>query len=376
MSKTTSSVAFKRRSSVLLVGAALAFGANAQAEEGAKMFTVSGFGTLGATKSSNNLGDYVADQFQATGAGYSSDWSINVDSKLALQVDAKITDKLSAVVQVMSRSRSDNTFTPRVEWANIKYAVTPNLSVRVGRAALPVFMNSDTRLIGYAMAPIRPPIETYSLRSISNADGIDASYRHDLLGASNTVAVYYAKAVYDIVGTSGALTRDVDAKKMFGIVDTLEYGDLTMRLGAGQFNLELKFGPTVYPVNAHVYNLGLAYDPGNWFVQSELTKSDLGAVQRGQLAMYVTGGFRWNNFTPYATVSKIIPNDDQVRLELRKQTSAAAGVRWDFMKNVDLKLQVERVDLAKGSNGMLTNAKPGLAGGSTNVVSAVVDFVF
>jgi hypothetical protein len=376
MSQSNKSMVFKRRSGALLVGAALALGANAQAQDSGKMFTVSGFGTLGAAKSSNELGDFVADQFQATGAGYSSDWSINVDSKLALQIDAKITDKLSAVVQVMSRSRTNNTFGPRVEWANIKYAFTPNLSVRVGRSALPVFMNSDTRLIGYAMTAIRPPIETYSLRSISNADGIDGAFTSSMFGATNTVNVYYAKAGYDIVNSSGTLTRGVDAKKMYGIVDTIEYGALTVRLGAGQFNVDVRAGATLFEVDAQVYNLGAIYDPGNWFVQGELTKSTFGALQRGQLAGYVTGGYRLNKFTPYATISRLKPNDDQVRLQLREQTSMGAGLRWDFMKNVDLKLQFERVDLANGSVGMLTNAKPGLAGGSTKVVSAVVDFVF
>jgi hypothetical protein len=376
MSHPTKSLPFARRSGAVLVAATLALCGSARADDVSKMFSVSGFGTLGVVNSSNKLGDYVADQFQATGAGLTRAWAYNVDSKLALQVDGKLTDQLTAVVQVMARTRTNGTYSPGIEWANLRYAITPDLSVRVGRASLPVFLNSDTRLIGYASAPVRPPIETYSLRSISNADGVDGVYRRSMFGATNSVSAFYAKATYDTVAASGSITRGVDAKKMFGLVDNVEYGALTVRAAAAQFNLEVHVGPSVTIANAHVYNLGAVYDPGSWFVQSELTKSDFGVVQRGQLAMYVTGGYRWNKFTPYATYSKLRPHDDLVKLPLREQTSAAAGLRWDFMKNVDLKLQLEHVALAAGSTGFFTKAGPAMNGTSTKLISVALDFVY
>jgi hypothetical protein len=52
-------------------------------------------------------------------------------------------------------------------------------------------------------------------------------------------------------------------------------------------------------------------------------------------------------------------------------------MRWDFMKNFDLKMQLDRIDLGAGSAGTLINVQPGFQPGSTILLfSSVVDFVF
>jgi hypothetical protein len=52
-------------------------------------------------------------------------------------------------------------------------------------------------------------------------------------------------------------------------------------------------------------------------------------------------------------------------------------VRWDVLKNIDIKLQYDRVRLDSNSNGRLGNVQPGFrAGPDGNVTSLAVDFVF
>ena len=102
-------------------------------------FVFSGFGTLGVVHSSEDQADFTSTFFKPNGAGYSHAWSGAVDSLLAVQVVAKPTAKLSAVVQVISEQRYDGTYWPHVEWANVKYQFTPDFSVRVGRTVLPAF---------------------------------------------------------------------------------------------------------------------------------------------------------------------------------------------------------------------------------------------
>jgi hypothetical protein len=59
------------------------------------------------------------------------------------------------------------------------------------------------------------------------------------------------------------------------------------------------------------------------------------------------------------------------------QYTSSAGVRWDFRKNLDLKLQVDRINLGSDSPGTLINIQPGFSSGSVvYVVSAALDFVF
>jgi hypothetical protein len=58
------------------------------------------------------------------------------------------------------------------------------------------------------------------------------------------------------------------------------------------------------------------------------------------------------------------------------QTTLTAGLRWDFMKNLDLKVQYDNVRLDAGSTGLFVNEQPGFRPGSTaNVFSLAVDFV-
>jgi hypothetical protein len=53
------------------------------------------------------------------------------------------------------------------------------------------------------------------------------------------------------------------------------------------------------------------------------------------------------------------------------------GARWDFMKNVDFKVQVDHMRLGAGSPGTLGNLQPSFqTGGTVNLISATVDFVF
>lgn len=364
------------RRTALMLAIALLTG-SAHAGELVDMLTVSGFGTIGEAHSSLKTGDYVADVFQPNGAGYTRSSALGVDSKFALQFDVQLLDKLSAVVQLVSRNRANRNYMPTVEWANIKYAITPELSVRLGRIAMPTFMNSETRLVGYANPWIRPPVETYSLRSTTNSDGGDASYRMAFGEIKNTTQVWYGKTEIATVATSGVISNGGRGTKIIGLADSIEYGAMTLRGAVTKIDFRITRAPGVYIfAKANVYNLGAMYDPGDWFVMGEWTKSNFGTVQRAQLAKYVTAGYHWKKFTPYVTYSTVTVDDDQIKLALRAQDTKSAGIRWDFMKNTSLKVQVDDVKLAEGSSGFFTNAKPGLPGSRAKILAAAVDFVF
>ena len=85
------------------------------------MFSLNGFGTLGVVHSSDNQADFVSNPAQPKGAGFTDSWSATPDTKLGIQLNAALTDRLSAVVQVMSQYQYDGTFRPDLEWGNVKY---------------------------------------------------------------------------------------------------------------------------------------------------------------------------------------------------------------------------------------------------------------
>jgi predicted porin len=130
-------------------------------------------------------------------------------------------------------------------------------------------------------------------------------------------------------------------------------------------------------------SLGASYDPGDWFVVSEwIQRQSTTKVD----AMYVSGGARIEKFTPFITYSTVsaasffpsTPTATSILSSLRSQSTVSLGMRWDFMKKTDLKVQYDQVRLSSNSNGYLINIAPNavLYGDRIDLISLAVDFVF
>lgn len=407
------------RSAIALAALTLcASGANAD-DPAAPMFSFSGFGTLGLAHSSEDQADFISSGLRPNGAGYTRDWSADVDSVIAAQVIANFTPKLSAVVQVMSEQNYDDTYRPHVEWANIKYQFTPDFSIRGGRIVLPAFLVSDYRKVGYANPWLRPPVEVYSMIPVTNSDGVDASYRLRVGEITNTLQIIYGTSEPRLPTGGTAKAEDV-----WGISTTGEYGAATLHVSyiEGNFSVDSlkplfdgfrQFGPEgvaladKYDANNKpltFISLGGMYDPGGWFVQGEWGSTDTQSAFGKRSAWYASGGYRLGKVTPYLIYArtKAQSNTSDPGLTLSSlppflagaaaglnaglnailgaipvQETISLGARWDFAKNLDLKLQYDHIQLGDGSAGTLINIQPGFqTGGKVEVFSAVVDFVF
>jgi hypothetical protein len=345
------------------------------------MFKFGGFGTLGLSHSSLNLGDYILDSTMPKGTGRSSEWSSSNNSKIAAHLNASFTPKVSAVLQVISEYHADGTYRPEVEWLNVKYSFNPNAYVRAGRIALPTFMNSENRDVGYSYIWVYPPVDLYHQQSIPSSDGIDAMYRFEIGEASNSVKAIFGR------NTLERPTSITTSNDMWGIFDNLEYDETTLHLGYQERMSSTQSAtapPGVWNKNKDL-SVGASYDPGNWFVMSEW-------MQRRSTykvgAMYASAGYRINKFTPYLIHSQNsrgsflqaspAPTATLLLLADRSQSTNSLGARWDFMRNYDLKVQYDRITLSDSSNGYLINvpANITLYGTTFHVISAVVDFVF
>lgn len=345
--------------------------------------TFGGFGSLGVSHSSMHLGDYTLDSSIPKGAGLSDDWSATNDTRIAGHLAAQLTPKVSAVLQVDSEYHTGNSYEPEVEFANVKYAFTPNAYIRVGRIAVPTFLDSDNRDVGYTYAWVHPPLELYRQLSIAHSDGVDAMYRVDLGESVSTI-----KAVIYGENTLERSTSKSTSKDIWGIFDTSEYGPTTIHVGYQErlsASQNLQAGVTGAWVRNSDLSIGVNYDPGNWFAMSEwMQRKSTTNIS----AMYVSAGYRVKKFTPYLTYSQNSqgsflpgfppPSSSSIQLANRSQSTTSLGVRWDFMKNTDFKLQYDQVKLSDNSNGFLANvpANVSLYGAKFHVISAVVDFIF
>lgn len=420
--------------SALAVATLCAGAAGSAAAEGIE-FKFSGFGTLAATHSDISSADYVAGPRQPNGAGATRSTDFGPDSKLGGQMNVRFGDKLSAVVQVVSQHTYDNSYTPDVEWANIKYQVTDSLSVRVGRIALPTFQLSETRYVGYANAWAHVPNDVYPTVPVSSNDGVDVSWRQRFGEASNTLQAFYGSS------RSKFPVGLIKADPTWGFANATELGSLTMR--ASYMDVKLDFGvpalknlvggftqfanaaaavpaPAFQAVAAQAralaskYDLsdmhiralvlGASYDPGDWFVMAEGAKFKGDAIITDKTSWYISGGYRFGSWTPFAVIGRYTSDrtpepglTTAVGTPLAaggagltaginavvdqfngSQQTASVGVRWDVVRNVALKAQFDRIALKDHSAGRFSNVQPATFpfNGKVNLVTLAADFVF
>ncbi len=131
----------------MAIGVAIALAAPCVAwarDQRCRSFPFTGFGSLGFVSTNPGQAEYATSMLQPGGAEKKSDFG--VDSLLAGQIDARFTKALSFVGQIVANRTADDDFVPHVEWAFVRYAITPNLSVRGGILAVPIFLQSDSHL--------------------------------------------------------------------------------------------------------------------------------------------------------------------------------------------------------------------------------------
>jgi hypothetical protein len=398
--------------------------AGAPVEPPPSMFTFGAFGTLGVVHSDQPLADFTSSRVENAGAGHTRAWSPAVDSLIGAQVDARLTPKFSAVLQLLSQQNADSSFSPHIEWAYLKYQFTPDFSVRLGRTAIDAFLLTDSRNIGFANPWVRPPIELYDLVPVTNSDGIDFNYRFAVAGGSNTIDASIGYDHYQYPTSNSQATGRADAAQQYSLVDTFQRGSATLRVTYGQAHLTVaafeplfdafrEFGPQgvgisdLYDVDNRViayYGVSAAYEPGAWFLMAELGRVNFHSVLGETTGWYVSSGYRFNRVTPYATYAQTRPNSGSraagldlselppplaaeagaLNTELNatlatfaSQRTLSLGARLDVTSSIDLKLQWDRTNLGADSQGWLTNLQPGFQPGSSyTLVSATLDFVF
>lgn len=417
-----------------VMGVMLGAQAAAAASWTAPTLAFHGFGTLGAVRSDQDAADLVSNVYlQPNGAGHTHRWDFGVDSKLGGQVDADVGNGWSAVLQVVTKHRYDNSWTPEVEWANLKYQLTPALSIRGGRTVSPTFMLSDTANVGYANPWVRGPQELYGLVPITHLDGVDLAWHTALGPAVNTFQASFGSNRFDAVDG-----LDIAGRNAWILSNTLEYSYVTMRIGYLRADLTFDsddlealtdgltdLGETLatsgfpaagrratalgrrYDVDdtpIEIFSAGLRLTPGNWLLLAEWARmADAGLLPETR-AGYLTAGYRLQRLQPYVTWAKLDSETHAPRTvplgglpaplaaaastansgldavlwaAAPSQNSIALGLRWDVLDAAAVKVEYQHVDLENDSAGRFGNVQPDFrAGGNADLFSISVDFVF
>ncbi len=376
-----------------------------------------GFGTLGLARSSSDTAEYVRDLSQPR--GLTKGWSGKIDSVLGAQANLKLGSQTEGVIQIVSRYRYDGSFKPEVSWAFLSHEFSPDVQARLGRLGTEFYMLSDSRLIGYSNPTVRPPPDFFVPLIFSYFDGADVS-----AGTSLGSGIIRAKLFYghspETTAFSEPVTWNLDGSRLMG-------GHIDYSLGPWQFragHAEARFSSHELPLNALVApllapvfapfpppdittlvpelttidktskfnSIGAVYDKGPLRVQAMYgrIRHESSSYEDSRSA-FVIGSYRFSEFTPYVGYSKVKSTPKSITTPLPPELAAVAnglltiphmdqhtvtlGTRWDFHRNMAMKVQLDAVRGAQDS--VFPFRGPAVQwGGRMNVMSVTVDFAF
>lgn len=386
---------------------------------------ISGFGTGALTWTNSDQAEFSRPN-QASGAR--KNVTTGVDSNLGLQADYAINSWLSVTGQGLVRKDAEDDFGAELSWAFAKARINDELSVRVGRIGLPVFMISDYRNVGYANTFLRPPGELYSQVPFSSITGADVTWQHGFGDTNVTAQLAYGGTESQLVGNT------VDAHRVSALNLVAEHGPLTLRFGRADARLSLNTSTSLNTLLAGLRSAGTGYrfpqlnqladelqlnkkkasftsaglglDWNNIVVQTEYAKRKTDSYVNDTSAWYAMAGYRFGKVLPYYIHSELkidsVPTNSvpaacpagypaactPTMATLRggvdtlkntgigqgEQSTDTIGVRWDFHRSVALKAQIDRVRPQNG-HGLFLAPQPGFKGPVT-VGAVALDFVF
>lgn len=333
-------------------------------------FSLSGFGTLGAAKTSTNE---AVMNYPGQRGGATRHASFDPDSKLAVQGTYKFAPTLSATTQVMTKFDGDGQYEPKVEWIFGKWQATPGLSIRAGRMGAPYFMISDFRDVGYANLAVRPQLEVYGQVPVSQFEGADISYQLNLGDTTITSSLWAGDSHSKYTSALNKTSSILDVKKTRGITINADLGNgITLRGGhtRGEINVKndsgtlLKAGAAsatlrgglaaaggagtaalasldgIYALvnpdadKATFNGIGATYDVDNWVVNAEFTKRKTKGFIADTTGWYAQVGYRVNQFTPYLGLARI--SSDRRAPNTVVRTNIANGVTGHPLYGVDV----------------------------------------
>lgn len=395
---------------IAALAAALSAACAAHASDDSFSWRFSGFGTAGyAMTSSDDVLLANPGQFKGAQEGGSA----LVDSRLGGQLDFTFNPKLGATVQAIAMQDAKGRFRPTVEWAFMRYQLTDNTTVRLGRLGWPAYLVSDYRYVGYANPWLRAPLEVYNLASLDSYEGADVRWSHSLGNGELTVQALAGHASSPLPDTS-ARTARIKVNQLTGAYATYEIGNLRVRGGlstgkatyvsqtTGMLHAGLEmagFGDVadqLLPQNARAtfMSLGGTYDAHNIMATGEYGKLRSSGLLGVASGWYGTLGWRHGDWMPYVTWAGYSKDDSTDKYAVppygpllplsmgvaalaggNDQHTASLGVRWDVASKLAIKAQFDHVR-PSAAGGTFIHIAPGYDGHPVNVVSVAADFVF
>lgn len=393
---------------------ALAMPAWSEAAEEARV-SVRGFGTLGTAYHRGGKAGFLRDITQPEGARNSL--NTDLDTRLGLQLDARLAARVDTTIQVLTRYRYDGSYRPELTWGFLRYVPQPDLEVRLGRLGWDVYMLSDSRDVGYSYLWVRPPVEYYGHLQLSKITGADLVWRRPL-GNGVLSSKAFAGEVTSRIPLDMASYSNLSGSWLYGGYFDYQWADWQVRLGITRLELKTELrgeagrqlerlgaergaefeellGLTRLKTTFHFATVGVAYDRGP--LQAQLMYSHIDSKDDAHSDLhtgYFSLGYRMGRWTPYFTLSAVeadgspTPGLDGLPESVGfaeifvgttdiNQHTVSLGARYEWSPQVAVKLQADRTKVRRPADFVLLWNEPDSTwSGRATLFSATVDFVF
>ena len=341
--------------------------------------TITGFGTIGGSISSNS--DYAYRHDPTEGTGATNQFDIGLESRLGVQAVMDFGSGISVTAQELARQRGNEVFSLGTEWLYLQYVPDSDWKLRMGRVALATFLVSDSREVGYAAPWFHAPNELYGSNAFQYLDGAQVRWHHALgpVGIMLEGSLGSGTSRYFFLGQM----IDINLKDMSNVAATFDYGDFRFRVARTRASSPITFplGPNFavsYMLRDVFTSVGMQYDNGKALVLSEWakrTENDM-PVLNEPLAVshewYVAGGWRFGKLTPLLSYGTFA-SGKSVTEPVGKFGTWSASLRYDVVRNVALKAQIARPQAGNSTYWTLFNSA---SSKRIDVYSVGADFVF
>lgn len=184
---------------------------------------------------------------QAVDRGDGTEYDFNDLTKVGVQADIKVNDRVSATFQAVNRqnewtvSSGDADRETTMEYGFVAYKATDALTLRAGRLRSPFFLLSEYVEVGSVIPWNKAPTAVYYQLPNNAHDGIDLLYSGEFGETSYTTQLFYGNSGAGVHLKAG-FGSVVNMKNMFGGNLTLTHGDWTARMSYGE--ADISFGLT------------------------------------------------------------------------------------------------------------------------------------
>lgn len=347
---------------------------------------------------------------------YDNQLQLDQESLVAIQIDGRLTDKISATGQFLYHPADYRE--SGVEWAYLTYHHNQKLNFTLGKLRTPFFQYSDVIDVGLAYPWITPPGQVYREYMFSTFEGAKVSYNfaddqlaYNLEGYwgrfDDDLSINQEKAGATVDDLRGIVFNVVDDKFSYRVsyhtgfveLDIPLIDSLATTLSQLGFDNSAKSLSTLGAIE--FIQAGVTYDSLRYFARMEFMKitgdSPLMPYSTGG---YATVGYYFHPFTAHFSIasnnsdsaspinelpSGHTPQLDQLKFAYKDiintfnnadidTDSITLGIRWDWQANMALKLDFSVFE-SKPPASMNLSTTPS-NNKKTNLIQVGIEWVF